>query len=1287
MKKSFIVSKNIIGLFLIFLIGFAVFSIRFSGFSNAASSDIEILINNSPIGNDPYVMRTKTLTLLFNSPGHPVYANDSAYTIDWFVASAAEQQIIDVTSSEKTVAIVTAKKPGTATITVKVSYTDASGTQMEVESMTCQVKVLFSIDTSVDTSFKKISSSAEREALIMSVDDVKDMQLNFGNATDTNCKWTSDNEDIIKVTTSTSSNLNGGTVTAIGAGKTTLRASYTPDNETTAMTDSIDVYVVPKFSEDNVTFYTSNTLKLHTGSMIFTDTVYERNGGGIKDKLTWIIEKNVNGSSQIIADSIGKTSDLISLDVVSDTRSGLRVNAKAGEYTIKFFPKGIYEANQNVTLSEISDTFYSSMNLIVYGEFSDKTATLNIGDGYNVADAFNLTVSDFVSIFGSYVSSDESNVFSYLPSSAMGTALTKGDANIIITINNSSLAQYLSEAAISAGGYTVKINVIDSLSLDRTSVTLALGAELQLVESHTSYGGTFTWSSSDKNYVTVTQNGLIKAIKVTEDNKDVTITVTQTFSNGNIKKATCLVKVVNTVTNISLNYDEVVLEVDKTVTILATFTPNVSTAPIKWLSSDEELVSLSVASDNKSVVVTGKKAGKVILTAVNKDNFVTACVTITVLSPIKTINLNQTQATVKMNREVVRLKATYTPTDATSTDLRWTSSNTAVATVDEQGLVTLVSAGTVIITVQPEYNPYFVMDQCVMTVVQSATGFYLSQSSVTLEVGKSQKLEYTLNPSNATTSITWKSLDTSIATISSTGTVTAVGSGKTHIIATTEDGAVDTCTIIVTQAASGITLSVYDLTLGIGDTYQVIANPSPATSSETTFTWTSKDPSIATVTKAGKVTGVSAGSTIILVKTASGKVEYLYITVFADVTGMTLNYTTKTIVKGKTFTLKPVFTPTNPSNKNVKWQSANTKVATVTSGGVVKGIRGGVTVIACISEDGGYVANCVVTVTQVVTSITLNKSSYTLGIGKTVSLKATIKSNYATNQKLKWTSSNIKVATVSSKGVVTGKKLGTITIKVAATDGSGEYATCKIRVVRQATSITLNKTTLRMLVGTTTKIRASVSPSTATYRTVKWSTSDEEVATVDVNGNVSAVKEGSCKITAKAKDNSGKQAVCWVYVSKAVASTSVSVSQKDMVMVKGTAAMVSVSISPSNSTDKVYFSSDNKSVASVTSSGRVTARKPGVATITVRTSSGRYALVNVTVVGLNISSLSLTQYDTADLWVEEIGTGVRWFSENPSIASVSAGHIIARKVGRTRIVAVVSGVKLYCTVNVTRSVR
>lgn len=1239
--------------------------------ADTASFDIQVIDEatkkTTTISGTTFVMRSKTQVL-------QVASDTSDFEdVKWSVASGTTIARTKDTGMTKGLCLVEALKPGLATIAAQITYDD-NGVK-RTKTVTCMIDIKFSILEEASIGFQTVIPTDERDSLVLRSGSSVHLSLNYGNASE--AVWTSDDEDVVTV--------DKGTVTVVGAGKTTINASYLPEESTTILKDTITVYVIPTVTANSGS--TSSTIYVHSdneGDRLVTDTAYSKNGRSVKDKMEWVISTEVNGKTQIIEDSLGNvSSDLIELEPSSPNQF-LKTVGKAGIYYIKFFPKSVYENSlkAGLTLDDIGQELYTAVTLYVYGEFEDKTMYINVGDSFDLAQAFNVTKDTFNAMFNTSLISG-SNVITYVSSNLYGTADQIGDAEIQISVQNTSLVSQLLDGALPSGGvYTVIIHVSDGITLDRSSVTLAQGASLQLRETSGASDGTFTWTTSNASFVSVDENGLIKGLQVTKDNEDVQITLTQVTSTGKIRRAICNVRVVSTVTDIKLNYDKVNLEVEKTLTITATFTPNISTAPIKWITNDENIVSLSPTSDNKNVIVTGLKPGTAVITAVNTDNFVAASVTVTVLSPIKTLTLNATELKVKLSQEVIKLKASYTPTNATSTDLVWSSSNSAVATVDNDGVVTLVSAGTAIITVRPAYNPNLVMAQCVMTVMQSATNFALSTTELTLEVGEVAPITYVMTPANASTDITWKSMDTSIATVASDGKVTAKASGKTYIVATTENGYTGTCLVIVTKAASGVTLDVYHLTVAVGDTYQVTATPNPNNSTETTFKWASKDSSIASVNSSGKVTGVKAGETIITVKTKSGSVEYLYVTVYDQVTSMKLNYTSKTLVKGKKFTLKASFTPANATNKKVAWSSSNTKIASVTSKGVVTGIRGGVAVITAVSQDGGHVATCIVTVKQPVTSVTLNRSSYTLGIGKTIALKATVKSTYSSNQKLKWTSSNVNIATVSSKGVVTGKRRGTVTIKCSTTDGSGEYATCKIKVVRQVTSIKLNKTTIKMYVGTTTKIRAKVSPSNATYKNVRWSSSNPNVASIDSNGNITALSVGNCKIYARAKDNSKKKATCLVYVSKSVPATGVTISEKDMILVKGTSAMLAYSISPNNTTDTVKFSSDNKKVATVSSTGRVTARKPGAATITIRTSNGKVGMVNVTVVGLNRTDVTMGQYERVELWVEEISNGVKWYSEDASIATVDNGSVVTRKKGTTRIVAIVDGIRLYCKIKV-----
>ena len=247
-------------------------------------------------------------------------------------------------------------------------------------------------------------------------------------------------------------------------------------------------------------------------------------------------------------------------------------------------------------------------------------------------------------------------------------------------------------------------------------------------------------------------------------------------------------------------------------------------------------------------------------------------------------------------------------------------------------------------------------------------------------------------------------------------------------------------------------------------------------------------------------------------------------------TAVALDSTSQKLETGKSFTLMATVTPTDTTDK-VIWSSDNEAVAKVSSTGVVTAVKPGTAVITATA--GSVKATCTITVANPVVKVTgikITASSRSIAAGKKVQLKATAAPSNADNKAVTWTSSNKKVATVNSKGVVTfNKKAGgkKVTITVAAKDGSKKYAKITLRCMKGSVkSIKLSgKTTLKP--GKTTKLKAKVTTVNGkANKSVVWSSSNTKLATVDKNGKVKAVKgkKGTVKITARAVDGSGKKA-------------------------------------------------------------------------------------------------------------------------------------------------------------------
>ncbi len=244
-----------------------------------------------------------------------------------------------------------------------------------------------------------------------------------------------------------------------------------------------------------------------------------------------------------------------------------------------------------------------------------------------------------------------------------------------------------------------------------------------------------------------------------------------------------------------------------------------------------------------------------------------------------------------------------------------------------------------------------------------------------------------------------------------------------------------------------------------------------------------------------------------------------------------LSSSTLTVHVGKTGQLTATVFPEKAIAKTVSWKSSNTAVATVDANGKVTAVAPGTATITATATDvGGVSASCSVTIPQLVTGITLNKSSMSLHTGKNESLTVTISPGNATNKAVTWKSSDATVATVSTSGKVTAVAPGKATITVTAKDGSGKSASCEVTVIRPVTGVTLNKNSVELVTGESETLTATVKPDNASNKALTWKSSDTTVATVSSSGKITAVGPGTATITATAKDGSGKSASCNVRV-------------------------------------------------------------------------------------------------------------------------------------------------------------
>jgi uncharacterized protein YjdB len=1075
--------------------------------------------------------------------------------------------------------------------------------------------------------------------------------------------WNSSNEKVLSFT-------NGKTLNILGAGLATVTAKDLNGK----VSVSFKVIVKPKLN--------------YSGSDVTPGTVLDIPTASLPNFIIGSNASDINVLKWRIYDY--KTNALVNSSKVSTVEGGqparLNITAnKAGKYEIF---TSVFD-NESLFLSTIQDTinnFEISTNKDLYTKGYSRV-TVNVPLKYNATENIALLMGDEFDVLGRTNAPSDltiasidgyQGVLDYNAETKKLTAVAEGIKTITVKTNDYKDAN--GNVILPAIQYTLNITVTNTLALNSTKLTMYKGSSY-LLEATPNDDVSFI--SDNTGVVTVDSSGKVTAVSAGH----ATVTASKTV-NGVTRKATCYITVKDAVTGITITPKEKTIDIGEYVSVYANIDPsniNNQDVSIKWISSNPDVATIEASENsNKTVVVKGVSSGTATITAIDTNNIVIGSAIISVNKSVTAITLSHTSVTANLSQRSIQLVAYFTPTDASNRSITWKSSDTTVATVDANGLVTYVGSGKATIIATSVSDPS-VTAMCNVTVTIPVTGLTLDAATKSIQVGKSERITYTVIPTNATNNaVTWLSTNTTVATVSSTGYVTGVAVGQAVIIARTADGNIlQYCNVNVTTKPTGISLDKSELTMNKDEYTFLYATLTPANTSENTIIWSTTDEAVVSVTQAGKVTAKGAGTALIIAKDSSGNSVYCKVTVVEAVKDIKLNFSKKTLKKGNTFKLKATFTPTTATNKKVTWISSNKSVASVASDGTVKGLKGGIVVITARSVDGNYADSCIVTVTETVTKIKLNKSYYKLGKGKSYRLIATVYNSTATNKAVKWKSSNKSVATVDSKGRVTGKKLGYATITAYATDGSGVETTCEIRVVNQVTSIKLNKTAITLVEGRSTKLKATIKPTNATYKTGSWKSSDSSVVSVSSNGTLTALKVGTATVTVSAKDSSGKTATCFVNVIKAVPATSVSILSQDVTMVVGETSYLHKTVSPANSTDSTRWYSADTSIVSVNSStGKITARKAGVATITC-VAGGKSDTVKVTVVGLNRSSITLEQYSTYNLAVYGVTSGVSWDVLDPEVCRISAtGQVTSARIGVTYVTATVNGRKLYCRVTV-----
>jgi uncharacterized protein YjdB len=417
-------------------------------------------------------------------------------------------------------------------------------------------------------------------------------------------------------------------------------------------------------------------------------------------------------------------------------------------------------------------------------------------------------------------------------------------------------------------------------------------------------------------------------------------------------------------------------------------------------------------------------------------------------------------------------------------------------------------------------------------------------------------------------------------------------------------------------------------TIYVNNSFTPAVAITPSYAANKQVTWTSSNTAVALVSSTGLVTGKKAGTATIraTAKDGSGAYGQCTVTVKQFVTQLNLNSTSALIIPGKTYTLAATALPSDASDKQVTWSSSNTAVAKVSASGVVTGVSLGKASITATTKDGSNKkASCTVTVVPPVTGIKLNLSKITIGVGQAATtVKANVTADSSSNKAVLWSSSNASIAAVDASGKITGIKAGTATITATAADGSGKSSSVSVTVVASGKGVTglqLSSSSATVYENKTLTLNAIFIPASPADKTIIWASSNTSVAEVSTNGVVTGVKEGKAAIIATS--SSGITAKCDILVAP-VPVSSLSINKSSVTLQDGASYQLIATVAPADAKNKtLVWSSSNNAVAVVTSSGMVSAKGVGMATITAKSVNGITAACLVTVNPVPISKLTL----------------------------------------------------------------
>ena len=1187
----------------------------------ASAETISVNISGETLSDGTWEVGSGTVTWTaqaFDSETNQNLSLEDGGTIVW---SSSDTNVVDfTTSSAGTTSTVTLKPLSAGKATITANYTKTVTTDEGSYEINAKAERTVIVKFKLDST--KLPQAPYEDNFSVPV-----VMTNSVNPV----TWTTSNDSVVTVSDDGNGN---GIISIEGAGKATISAT-TSDGQT----ETFPIVINAKFRE-SVTpisvkykdYYTVTTNAKHPSNVIFesenADIVSVDSDGTLKGESagkTKIYIYAVGSEDEwygllpnparyitakvdfeIIADSeIAAVGDTVQLSTNIKSDSVTAVNWTSSDTSI-----ATVDANGVVTgLRKGTVTINANVvNEDIFGTTDMQTAaiTINVIDSFalsesehimNVGDSFELTaiVTDPLATV-TWETSDESIATVTVDRKNNKLAVIEAKKKGTVTISATQIIDGVSKTATCE--VSIKEPVLD-VTVSPSEIELINGTQYPLIANFTPSrpdNMNVYWASSDESVVTVDDMGVITAVGGGQ-------AAVSVVTEDGIKIASCTVSVREPVTSIQMDVHQVTTSLNTgTYQLTYKILPEGDgvNREVTWTSSAPD-----IATVGENGLVTFLKPGKATIIVKTVDtgyngNLIDTC-EFYINNPVTAVDLDYTNITLKIV-EQFRLTALVTPDDASNKTILWSSSDTNVATVNENGMVTAVGSGSATILAKSEDSGATSM--CNVTVYQPVTSVVMSNETMTVRKGTEFWLNAKVLPENAMNKeIAWASSDTDIATVDQNGKVTTLQAGNCVITATSKDtGVMAKCALTVTQPITGISLNINEKTILKGNKFIIIPTITPLDADNKNVTYTSSDTSVATVDSDGIVTGLKGGVAIIIVKTEErGLVASCQVTVQEFVTSVDITSDDLRMGLGEVKQLAAKVSADSATNKTLTWASSNPGIVSVDETGKISGNGiGKATIYAYATDGSGLFDSIMVEVIKPVSSITISPASVSIPEGKTARVSVSINPADATYRDIEWSSTDTSVAIVDNTGEITGLKAGICKITATATDGSGIVGTCRVTVTPTvpATSITMNTKSVTMLPGQTRTLSARNKPTKST-ESIIWASGDPSVATVSADGVVTARGQGNTEIYAYSNET-GVESYCEVNVL-ALNATSITLEQYD-----------SFDLDVFGATEKIKWYSNNKRVATV-SNGLVVARMAGTTTITAKV-NGKvlYCTVKVT---------------------------------------------------------------------------